>query len=355
MSRLQSILNQKAEVEFRRKLVTQHLGKKTFFKGQPDKKMIIEEIKKRIEETRKDFQIIRDKNIPLSPFLEIGAERCQRALYLTNELGLTGFAADISFESLKSADYFSKVLNYQKMPIRICLDAYNLPFKSNSLPFIFFYETLHHFPDPKPILDEAYRVLTPGGYIFFAEEPIKQLLNFRLFKRDFCLTPVEKLLKYLLILPFISTIGKSEIESGILEEAFWLNTWQKSLTKYSLAEARVKPYLIGKEQLIEKVATTKNWLNPDWLTKILLIIQGGGISVLAKKAGKKNIHKKDLSSLLSCPECKTDSKLFFANSFKDSLICQRCLSKFKQKDDIFLLISRKKEQYLYPKVSQKIS
>src|SRR3990172_208407 len=176
-SKKQTLENQLGEVTFRKKLSEQHKGKKLYFEGQPTKDVILEEFQKRIEVTKEDFDKLLGKGLPLSPFLEIGAEKCQRAMFLVNKLGLNGFAADLSYESLKSARDFLKPLGFTKLPKRICLDAYHLPFRDNSIPLIFYYETLHHFPDPKPVLDEAYRVLRSDGALFFNDEPIKQLLN----------------------------------------------------------------------------------------------------------------------------------------------------------------------------------
>ena len=99
-------------------------------------------------------ELKKETYLKISPFIEIGAERCQRSLVMQNDFRADGAAVDISYDRLKSADYYRKVFKKEKMPVRICCDAYNLPFLNNFVPFIFCYETLHHFLDPSPIVNE---------------------------------------------------------------------------------------------------------------------------------------------------------------------------------------------------------
>lgn len=346
MNKSQSLEEKLAEVTFRDKLVKQHLGKKTYFKGQPDKDVILQELKTRVEATKNDFNILIQKKITISPFLEIGAEKGQRAMYLVNKLDASGFAADISFESLKSAGDLLEPLEYNKLPIRICVDAYHLPFKDNSLPLVFFYETLHHFPNPKPVLDEAFRVLRSDGHLFFSEEPVKQITNLRLWRRDYNLRTLEKVLKYTLILPFLSTIGKSEVEHGVLEKTFWLDIWEKSLDRYDKVEVEVKPIFFGKSQRIKKNNKKRGWLKPDVPRKILLATQGGGITALASvnKDLKKDVFSKNIFDLLSCPTCPHKTSLIFN---KNKASCKICKDTYKIKNGIFVLLPKKIERELY--------
>lgn len=343
-TRLQKDSHKLAEVTFRRLLVDQHTGKKSYFPGQPDKETILKELLNRNVKTARDFSAILKQDIPLNPFLEIGAEKCQRSLYLVNELGLTGFAGDISFHSLASADYFRKMLHYKKMPLRISLDANRLPFRDNCLPFVFFYETLHHFPDPKPILDETYRVLHSDGYVFFAEEPVKQLFNLRLWRRDYNLTGFEKMLKFFLLLPFFSTIGKSEVAHGILEETFWLDTWEKSLSKYATAQAELKPFFLGKAVRLKKNRRGK-WLKPNPLTSLLLAIQGGGIKALAQaqKRAVRNIRSSHPADLFACPTCVNRSPLV---EMRLGFKCPKCAGVYRYKNNVLILLPKQIEKKL---------
>lgn len=345
MALIQSLENKKGEVNFRNKLVNQHKGKAIYFKRQPNKRVLLKELKKRILVTKEDFKKLLSDKTPISPFLEIGSEKCQRAVYLVNELKIQGFATDLSLDSLQSSVFFSKALGYKKLPFRICLDAYNLPFRDNSLPLVFFYETLHHFPDPKPILDEALRVLRSDGTLFINDEPIKQLINFRLWRRDYHLSPIERILKFSLILPFLSTIGKSEVDHGILEETFWLDTWEEALKLYPQAKIKIKPIFFGPINTFAKNSLNHEFkINP--LVKSLIAIQGGGITINAKvqKNKQQDVYGDSLFDLLACPNCKDKPPLDIKNK---KVFCKKCRSEYKFKKGVLILLSKDLERKLY--------
>ena len=80
--------------------------------------------------------------------------------------------------AVKDDESNGKSFQKKNAPERICCDANTLPFAQNSLPFVFCFETLHHFPDPTPVVHEIYRVLCPGGWFYFNEEPFKKVLYF---------------------------------------------------------------------------------------------------------------------------------------------------------------------------------
>lgn len=134
-----------------------------------------------MKKTSKQISYLKNKGIVVSPYLEIGAARGHRSLVMENELGCEGAASDISFYSLKSCGHYQELFHQQRMPLRICCDANKLPFLTDSVPFIFCYETLHHFPDPEPILKQIYRVLAPGGCLFFDEEPVLRKMHLPLY------------------------------------------------------------------------------------------------------------------------------------------------------------------------------
>ncbi|MBI5207166.1 MAG: class I SAM-dependent methyltransferase [Candidatus Firestonebacteria bacterium] len=118
------------------------------------------------------------KNISsFNPFLEIGAGSVQRSTALMNNYLVNGVATDISQNSLLDTPYILSLLNYKRKPMMICCDAHYLPFLSNTFQFIFAYQTLHHFENPIPVIDECYRVLGKGGYFYFNEEPMDSILR----------------------------------------------------------------------------------------------------------------------------------------------------------------------------------
>lgn len=328
------------EVIFRQRLVKQHLGVENFFPGQPNQKQILNVLKERVYSSRRRFRNLERRKVLLSPFLEIGAEKCQRASLLSSEFKATGFALDISFESLKSAAIFAKKLRLKNSPVLICADAENLPFEDNSIPFVFAFETLHHFPDPRKTLTQMKRVAADNGHVFFSEEPVKQTLNLSIWRRDFNLTPFEKLLKKILILPILSTLGASETKYGILENDFPVSTWQSCLKMFKEIETIYEPVFFGPKS---KVGNSGN-INP--LTRLLIGLQGGGITVLAKiKKEQTYPLVENIYNLLRCPKCHKKLTLKIS-----AFNCNSCKHTYPIKDKVIFLLDPNLRKKLYPNI-----
>lgn len=341
---LQTLKSKLGEVNYRSKLVTQYQNKKYIFENEPNQKEIIQALKQRIKSTKKDFSFLKKQQVNFSPYLEIGAEFGHRAALLEESYNGKGFALDISLESLSLAPYFLKHLKLKKIPERICADAYQLPFQDNSLNFVFCYQSLHHFPNPKPIIQEVYRVLKPNGYFFVNEEPISQGFNLNLWRRPTKLRLWEKILKYTLILPFISRIGKTETDHGILEETFDLNTWEKSLEIFKNATAWINAYKYGPETIVTKKSKT-GWLKPSISTFPFIFALGGGIKILAQK-NKYPTNKISVKNqnILSCPNC--------LKTLNSSLVCPKCHTGYPVYKKIKLLLDRKLSKKLYPQIKK---
>lgn len=344
MSTSQTIGNKLGEVTFRRKLALQFKGEKTYFPGEPSKKQYQEIIKDRIKDYTKYFKLLSKKHIPLGPFLELGAGVGQGAMLLENKFNVHGFTTDLSFETLTLADQYKKGLKFRQMPIRICCDLYNLPFKTNSIPFIFTFQTLHHLPDPYPAMKEIERVLSPGGYFYFNEEPIAQKFNLNLWRRDRNLQWFEKILKLFIVLHFISRIGKSEVDHNILEETFSLNVWEKSLNVFDFVTVTMSIFPFN-SPIQQTKKQKKGWIYPPFYQKFLLELFGGGIGAISqKRTNGKIIKTTEILDLLACPNCKDKPNLQKkANSF----YCHMCKSTFKKKNGIYMLLSKKQEHLLY--------
>jgi len=184
----------------------------------------------------------------LSSYLEIGAELCLNGFILENRFGCRGFAADISPESLGLAREYGQRLNMERIPFRVCCDAHNLPFVNGVFPFVFAWGTLHHFPDPVPVLREARRVLHPDGLFYFDEEPIRRRLGVPLFRTDVppLLTRAQKLLLKIGLLPYIATLGgKREVASGVHEGTFGIGELRSDLSVFNQCELTFNPQLTG--------------------------------------------------------------------------------------------------------------
>lgn len=350
----QSIKNKIAEVTYREKIAKQQLDKKIFYPNERTFKGMLEELKRRVKKTVLDFKKLKKRGIDFSNYLEIGAENCERAMVLNIKFKVRGIASDLSLPSLKAASGFTKPLGFRKTPKRLVCNTYHLPYKNNSLPFVFCYQTLHHFPNPKPVIDEIYRILEPGGYFFFDEEPVKQILNLNLWRRPTCLRPWEKFLKYTGILPFVSRIGKTEVDHGILEEVFSLETWEKALSTFDKVEAIIKPFPKGPASTITK--TKKNWLKPALPTFILVAWWGGGITAICQKKGKTLGTKGNPTEKLACPTCLSDKKtahkapLITLHKNKNKYVCIVCETSYPIKNSIPLVLPKKELQLLYSNI-----
>ena len=340
----QTIDSQRGEVEFRKKLSVQHVsGEKLLseYYGKDDHDQILLE---RIEKTQKDLKRLQGKET-LSPFIELGAERCQRSLVLTNDFNATGFAVDISFHQLRTAGHFAQKFKMPKLPFRVCCDINNLPFRSNSFPFAFCYEFLHHFPSPKPIIEQAHRVLSKGVFVF-NEEPFRRpkLVLFRQTDKLYAERNLRKSKTRRFFESFFTEEFCDEREHGIIEnDDISLEHWSESLSVFERRE--VVAYSLGDKlrTRLDHGVSLKNLPN---------LLMGGGIRGICRKdqTGAKQVA--NLQDLLACPDClaakgaHTDPPPLSSENGK--LLCRVCGSKFPVVDDIPILLPTRLRRELYP-------
>ncbi len=69
--------------------------------------------------------------------------------------------------NLICVDFAQQSLLTNSQNLKVCADAYNLPFSSNSIDFIVSNLMMQWCPDLKTLLNECFRVLKPQGLILF--------------------------------------------------------------------------------------------------------------------------------------------------------------------------------------------
>jgi len=340
----QGLSEKTGEVKFRRKLASQQSEDgHTIFPELRNHGEMLEVMRQRASVTRDAIAQLSEEGKTLSPFIEIGAERCQRALVLENEFDAQGIAVDISFDMLRLGAEVANGLGYKKMPMRICCDANNLPIRDDTLSFAFCYATLHHFPNPNLILNEMERVLGDQAILYFDEEPIKgAIYRFtRLYQRHgHRLTTLEKVLDRLGLLPLVSKGGGVECEHGVLEEEFELMTWQRALAPFQNVEVTVNKML--------------GFRFNDFsfgLSKVLAWILGGNIEVLCSvaKANPVSTPFNGLKEILKCPNCanKHSIPLYIAQQ-RQGLQCHECGCFYPEVDGVIFLFELSLGRRLYP-------
>jgi SAM-dependent methyltransferase len=345
----QTIDNLKGEIAFRAKLAVQHVSGEVLlpdYYRKADHDRILED---RVEATHRKMHELAALGIRLSPFLELGAERGQRALVLTNDFGATGIAVDISYHQLKSMEHFAKLFNRPKLPMRICCDANHLPFKSNSFPFIFCYEFLHHFPSLGPIVKEIHRVAA-GGHFYFDEEPFRRVFKLALYRQRNKIYSENALRrhKYLrLIESFISDSPCDEVEHGLIEnEQLSLSEWLSALSIFEQREVD----LVSLDRLRSKLGRRLR------LNNVLNYLLGGSIAGLCRKVhAPAKDSPVELRDTLTCPGClgrknadgrDEPSLVEVPNGYR----CSGCGFTYPCRDGIIFLLPPAELQQLYPQL-----
>ena len=339
----------KGEIEFRKKLLAQQLGDEQYFDDEYSEEEIAAILKERMDKTEKQIAELIEEKIARAPYLEIGAERGQRSLTIENKLPLSGAACDISFEMLNACKHYQEKFKYQRMPLRICCDANNLPFKSKSLPFAFCYETLHHFPDPTPIIHEIHRVLAPGGYLLFDEEPYRKILHLPLVKgqRLYSMKRIKGSKLYKIIDYFFTERYCNETDYGVIEnDKITVKTWKQALEIFKEKQGKLMPVRRNIYKLQTELYRPKSKLK--YLSAYLL---GGDITALARKSGEFKVQEKKIQELLICPSCKKEHDFEMNLEYQEQgYYCSKCNKKYPIIKDILMLLAYSDFKELYPEL-----
>jgi SAM-dependent methyltransferase len=347
--RAQSLETKQAEVEFRR--LDRHDPRGATSGGpQGDGPDDLEALlRQRIDKTRGAIADLGRRGIPTSPFLEIGAERCQRSLVLANEFGCEGIAADISLESLLVAPRISEMMGYAVMPTRVCCDGNLLPVASGSLAFTFCYEVLHHFSDPRPLVEELQRVLRCDGVFLFDEEPGRGWARIPLVERDDrSPSATQRLLARLHLLPFLSRPGGDEVRHGVTEGEFLAKEWPAILRGFDLSEVRVETRL-DRDATLEDVLS---WRGPKrwWIAARGADVHGHcRLRPPEGSAPEKDPATSSAGTLLVCPQCLSDrAQEHVLDAAAGGLSCPACETPYPCIHGVHLLFTRETGRALYP-------
>jgi len=100
----------------------------------------------------------------LNRFLELGSWDGMVCYYL-QQMGKTTVGIDMRPEGFSNKAKTKGAFLLQ-------MDASQLGFRDNSFDFAFSYNSFEHFSDPEQVLQEALRIVRPGGYIYLKFGPI---------------------------------------------------------------------------------------------------------------------------------------------------------------------------------------
>ncbi len=296
------------------------------------------------ENTRRGTVIRRHAEFigPMTPFLEIGANAGHTSYMLANEFGASGYALDISADSLRHGRHLMDAWGLRKAPIRLAGDAVNLPFADASLRFVCTFQTLSQFQDMEAVFREVERVLQPGGVFLFAEEPLLRKLSLRLYRCPYynSMKPWERKLFDWGLLGYLvrDVIGAHQEESfGIRQNhTMGMSEWDAMAKKYFAAQEydAFVPERGWGERIVKRAALS-NARAARWL--------GGTLAGICKKAGESPaLPSAPFQSLLRCPDCKGSLSLDAS-----TLRC-KCGYTAANEEDVYNLLPSAERAELYP-------
>ena len=348
----QTIRNLQAEIAFREKLATQHVTGEIVLPDYYAKAEHDAILAERMADVSRLVDGLHRRGVVTSPFLELGAERGQRSLVLANDFGATGVAADISYHQLRAMEHFAEVFERPVLPLRVCCDATELPFRDESFPFVFCYQFLHHFPRLRPILQEIHRVLADGHFAF-GEEPFRRVLKVRLYRQRQKIYAPARLRRHWLmrlVEDFVSEPWSDEVEHGVIENHdIPLAEWLDALSVFEAREVDLTSVLDVRSRLEDRMRPAN----------VLNYLLGGSIAGLCRKRSEAaEFARTDVETLFGCPACTTpagDGRLerTALREAGDGFECRGCGSGYPRVNDVVFLLRREKLAQLYPDIARR--
>jgi len=288
----------------------------------------------------------------MTPFLEIGSSAGHSSYMLANEFGASGFALDISADSLRHGVALQDRWGLERAPVRVAGDALNLPFADASLRFVMAFQMLSQFLDIESVFREVKRVLQPGGVFLFAEEPLKRLLTLRLYRCPYydTMKPWERKLYDWGLLGYLvrDVIGAHQEESfGIRQNhTMGLKDWHTLVHKhFEAAEYEIfVPERGWGERIVKRAAIRMDPHQSEWRAARLL---GGTLAAVCRKSGGVAPPKFDparFETRLRCPDCHGALQ----RDATDTLACSACGYKAANEGGVYNLLPSADRAELYP-------
>lgn len=288
----------------------------------------------------------------MTPFLEIGSNVGHSSYMLENEFGASGFALDISADSLRYGAALQDRWHLARAPLRVAGDALNLPFADGSLGLVMAFQMLSQFMDIESVFLEVRRVLAPGGVFLFAEEPLKRLLTLSLYRCPYydTMKPWERKLHEWGLLGYLvrDVIGAHQEESfGIRQNhTMGLKEWHQLIHKH-FAEAEYQIFVPERgwgERVVKRAAIGMDPHRSEWRAARLL---GGTLAAVCRKSGERGQVKFDPSAfeeLLRCPDCHRSMR----RTLDDTLECAGCDYRAANEGGVYNLLPSGERAELYP-------
>ena len=288
----------------------------------------------------------------MTPFLEIGSNVGHTSYMLANEFGASGFALDISADSLRYGVALKDRWRLSRAPIRVAGDAVNLPFADGSLRFVMAFQMLSQFMNMESVFLEVKRVLAPGGTFLFAEEPLKRRLSLRLYRCPYYNTmkPWERKLYDWGLLGYLvrDVIGAHQEESfGIRQNhTMGLSDWRRLIQKH-FVDAEYEMFVPERgwgERVVKRTAMRLDPYGSEWRAAHLL---GGTLAAVCQKGGEAArvmFNESDFQAQLRCPDCHAG----LTRDSGDTLHCASCNYQAANEGGVYNLLPSDDRAELYP-------
>jgi ubiquinone/menaquinone biosynthesis C-methylase UbiE len=288
---------------------------------------------------------------PMSPFLEIGSNAGHSSYMLANQYGASGYALDISEDSLRYGMALRERWQLKHSPVLVAGDALHLPFRDGSLRMVCAFQMLSQFMDIESVFLEVKRVLAPGGIFFFAEEPMRRLLTARLYRCPYydTMKPWERKLYDWGLLGFLvkDVIGAHQEESfGIHQNhRMYLSDWHHLITKH-FAQQRYQLFVPERgwaERWLKKIAVATDPHHSEWRAARLM---GGTLAAICRKEGTPPPYDPEtpFESRFRCPDCGGDLR----RDEVAALNCSSCGYQAPLHEGVYNLLPSQDKRELYP-------